>query len=169
MTTNNSMFRALLLTIVVFAVVCLSGIAMASAQEAVRPFNPPVSLSSSPAITQSTIDSALKSGPVFVEFETKECGYCKKQKPISQELSSDYSGKVTFFFVDASDNHDLARAYGVSSVPQMLVIARKDSSGYTYVGPDGKTSSSSSDSKFLGLTDKDRLKTAIDGALSLRK
>ncbi len=32
-------------------------------------------------VTMSDVDNALQKGPVFIEFETKECGYCKQQHP----------------------------------------------------------------------------------------
>lgn len=119
-------------------------------------------------ITMADIDNALASGPVFVEFETKECGYCKQQKPISQALASDYAGKVTFLFVDATENRDMARAFQVSGVPQMDVIASKTDGKYVYVDKDGKTTDSLASSKFIGLTQKDTLTTALDAAVHAR-
>jgi thiol-disulfide isomerase/thioredoxin len=113
------------------------------------------------AVTQRTtiadVDSALASGPVFLEFETKECGYCKQQRPISEALADEYKGKVTFIFVDANENRELARAFQVSGVPQMDIVLEKSTGGYTYVDKDGKTSGSVGTSRFLGLTRKDTL------------
>ena len=73
--------------------------------------------------TMADVDNALAQGPVFIEFETKECGYCKQQRPISEALASDYGGKVTFFFVDAAENRALAKQFQVSGVPQMAMIS----------------------------------------------
>ncbi len=119
-------------------------------------------------VSMSDIDSALAKGPVFVEFETAECGYCKQQKPISQGLASDYAGKVTFFFVDANENRELARTFQVTGVPQMDVIASGSNGKYTYIGQDGAPSDSVASSRFIGLTQKDALKTALDAALQKR-
>jgi thiol-disulfide isomerase/thioredoxin len=118
--------------------------------------------------TMADIDSALASGPVFLEFETKECGYCKQQRPISEALADEYKGKVTFIFVDANENRELARAFQVSGVPQMDIVLEKSTGGYTYVDKDGKTSGSVGASRFLGLTQKDTLTTALDAAVRLR-
>jgi thioredoxin 1 len=118
--------------------------------------------------TMADIDSALASGPVFLEFETKECGYCKQQRPISEALASDYQGKVTFIFVDATENRELAKAFQVSGVPQMDLILEKSADGYTYVDKDGKTSGSIGASRFLGLTQKDTLTAALDAAVRMR-
>jgi len=117
--------------------------------------------------TMADVDSALASGPVFLEFETEQCGYCKQQRPISEALASEYEGKVTFIYVDANENRELAKAFQVSGVPQMDIILEK-SDGYTYVGKDGKTSDSVGASRFLGLTQKDTLKTALDAAVRMR-
>jgi thioredoxin-like negative regulator of GroEL len=118
-------------------------------------------------VTMSDINNALANGPVFIEFETAGCHYCQQQLPISQQLQSDYTGKVTFFFVDANQNHDLANTFQVTMVPQMNIVVSKTGSTYTYMGPNGKSNSISS-SRFIGLTQSDDLKTALDAALQAR-
>ncbi len=120
-------------------------------------------------VTMSDVDSALAKGPVFLEFETAECSYCKQQHPISQQLQGDYAGKVTFFFVDANENRDLAKAFQVTGVPQMDVIATKADGKYTYVDKNGATSDSIGGSRIMGLTQKDTLKKALDAALNVKK
>ncbi len=119
-------------------------------------------------VSMSDIDSALAKGPVFIEFETASCHYCQQQKPISEGLASDYSGKVTFFFVDAMENRDLAKSFQVTGVPQMDVIASKSDGKYTYIGRGGAASDSVSASRFVGLTQKEDLKPALDAALQKR-
>jgi thioredoxin len=118
--------------------------------------------------TMADIDNALAKGPVFVEFETKECSYCKQQRPISEALANDYSGKVTFLFIDAAENRALAKQFQVSGVPQMDILLSKTASGYTYVDRDGKTSDSIAASRFQGLTDRDTLRTTLDAAVHMR-
>jgi thioredoxin len=120
-------------------------------------------------VTAADIDNALTKGPVFVEFETKECHYCQQQKPISEGLASEYAGKATFFFVDAMENRDLAKAFQVSGVPQMDVIASKSGDKYTYIDQKGVPSDSVAASRFIGLTQKDALKVALDAAIKNRK
>jgi thiol-disulfide isomerase/thioredoxin len=119
-------------------------------------------------VTPADIDSALANGPVFLEFETRECGYCKQQRPISQQLQGSYAGNVTFFFVDANENRDLARSFQVTGVPQINVIASKSDGKYTYIDKNGATSDSIGASRFIGLTQSDALKTALDGAIRSR-
>ena len=119
--------------------------------------------------SMSDIDNALATGPVFIEFETAGCHYCQQQHPISQQLQSDYAGKVTFFFVDANENRDLARTFQVVSVPQMDIIASKSGSTYTYVDRNGNPSSSIGSSKILGLTQKDTLTQVLNAAVQMKK
>jgi thioredoxin-like negative regulator of GroEL len=118
--------------------------------------------------TMTDVDDALAKGPVFIEFETKECSYCKQQRPISEALANDYSGKVTFFFVDAAENRALAKQFQVSGVPQMDILLNKTATGYTYVDRDGKPSDSIAASRFQGLTDRDTLRTTLDSAVQMR-
>jgi thioredoxin-like negative regulator of GroEL len=118
--------------------------------------------------TMADVDNALANGPVFIEFETKECSYCKQQRPISEALANDYSGKVTFFFIDAAENRALARQFQVSGVPQMDILLNKTATGYTYVDRDGKPSDSIAASRFQGLTDRDTLRTTLDTAVCMR-
>ncbi len=119
-------------------------------------------------VTTGDIDGALAKGPVLLEFETAECGYCKQQRPISQGLQSEYSGKVTFFFVDANENRDLARTFQVTGVPQIDVIASKSDGKYTFIDRNGAASDSIGASRFIGLTQKDALKAALDAAIRAR-
>ncbi len=119
-------------------------------------------------VTMADIDNALASGPVFVEFESKECSWCKKQRPVSEALAGDYSGKATFFFVDVAESRDLANAFQVRGVPQIDIVAQKAGGQYTYVGKDGATSTSIPASRFVGYTESDALKTALDAAVRTR-
>lgn len=119
-------------------------------------------------ITMADIDQALQKGPVFLEFETPECGYCKQQRPISEKLAEEYGSNVTFMFVDAKENRDLARTFQVTGVPQINVIANRTDGQYTYVGRDGTVSGNINESKFLGLTQEAALRTALDTAIKLR-
>lgn len=163
--TANKVSKALIV-LAVFTVLILAGVAMVLGQVADRP-----ATDMQPATgkhSMADIDNALASGPVFVEFETKECSYCRQQKPISEALAGEYAGKVTFLFVDAAESRDLARSFQVSGVPQMNVIASRADGKYVYVGKDGVTSDSIAASRFLGLTQKDTLKTALDAAVRAR-
>lgn len=128
----------------------------------------PATTTAAEKVTMADIDKALATGPVFVEFETPECSYCKQQRPISEALAEEYAGNVTFLFVDSTENRDMAKAFQVSGVPQINVIARKSDGKYSYVRKDGTTSDNVAGSRFVGLTQAEMLKTALDAAVRLR-
>jgi thiol-disulfide isomerase/thioredoxin len=112
------------------------------------------------------IDSALATGPVLLEFYTTGCEFCQQQKPILDQLKTEYPS-VTVLEVNAVDNAELAQAFAINVVPQMSVIANKNPDGsYVYVGSGGTVSGDRLGSKFVGFTDKSTLVTAIEAALS---
>lgn len=114
------------------------------------------------------IDSALASGPVFLEFYTDGCEYCQLQKPIIAELRSEYPS-VTFMEINAMNNKDLAKAFGVASVPQMDVIVKKNSDGsYVYATLGGSITGDRQGSRIISFTEKSALKVAIYAALNAR-
>ena len=78
--------------------------------------------------------------PVFVDFYADWCGPCKMLGPIMDEISETYN----VYKVNVDNEEDLAREYGVMSIP--CVIAFKD----------GKESNRS-----VGLTSKDKLMDLI--------
>ena len=160
MTANKTLTA--LIVLAVFTALLAAGIALPHGAA-----QPAIAQGTAQQYTMADIDNALAGGPVFIEFETRECSYCKQQRPVSQALADEYRGKVTFIFVDASRDRALAKQFQVSGVPQMDVILDK-SAGYTYVDKDGKASDSIGASRFLGLTDKDTLKTALDAAVHMR-
>lgn len=104
----------------------------------------------------------------MVEFWTTTCTYCKQQVGIIDQLKGQYTN-VKFLDFDANANKDLTKAFGVTSVPTMSVIVKKNADGtYTYAGPGGKITTDRFQSRFIGLTQKDALSTAINAALANR-
>ncbi len=63
--------------------------------------------------------------PAIVDFNATWCGPCKRLAPILKELALEYKGKVDFYSVDVDKNRELARAYGIHSVPMVLFIPAK--------------------------------------------
>ena len=60
--------------------------------------------------------------PCVVDFYATWCGPCKRLAPIMDELSETYKGKITFYKVDVDQEKELAAAFGISSIPQVLYI-----------------------------------------------
>ena len=55
---------------------------------------------------------------VLVDFNATWCGPCKMLKPVLEEISNDY--KVVS--IDVDDNMDLAREYGIMTIPCLIVF-----------------------------------------------
>lgn len=60
--------------------------------------------------------------PVLVDFFATWCGPCKKQLPIVDELSKEFSGKARVGTINVDEGPKKAAEYGVSSIPALLVF-----------------------------------------------
>ena len=75
-------------------------------------------------ITDATFDEVvLKSDkPVLVDFWAAWCGPCRMVKPIIDQISTEYDGKVVVGKVDVDANQEFAAKYGVRNIPTVLVF-----------------------------------------------
>ncbi len=65
------------------------------------------------------LDSDL---PVLVDFYTDWCGPCKMMAPVLEELAAEYDGRLIVGKVNAETEPELAREYGISSVPTLILF-----------------------------------------------
>ncbi len=75
-------------------------------------------------ITDATFDQVVgnSSTPVLVDFWAEWCGPCKMIAPVLEELSEELDGRLTIAKLDVDYNPDSATAYGVLSIPTLLVF-----------------------------------------------
>ena len=58
--------------------------------------------------------------PAVIDFYADWCAPCKMVSPILDELSVEYDGRVRFYKVNTEKDPEVAKAFGISSIPTLL-------------------------------------------------
>jgi len=86
--------------------------------------------------------------PVLVDFWAEWCMPCRMLAPTIDEIANEYQGKAKVGKVDTDANRDVSVKYGIQAIPTVMLF----NNGEVV-------------KKFVGLTNKDELKAAIDEAI----
>jgi thioredoxin 1 len=90
-------------------------------------------------LSDATFDEQIGSStePVVVDFWAEWCGPCKMIAPILEEIAGEQVGVLKVAKLNVDDNPDIARRYGVMSIPTMIVFKDGQESA-RIVGAKGK-------------------------------
>ena len=110
-------------------------------------------------LDERNFDRALESakGLVLVDFYADWCGPCRALSPILESLAPEYEGRVDFVKVDSDKSQRITQAFGVRSLPTVVVLKPK------HPGPGAEVVG-----YFIGAKPADGVRKVLDKALDDR-
>ena len=73
-------------------------------------------------ITEKEFENEVKEGLVLVDFFATWCGPCRMMSMILEEIEEEIKDKVKILKVDVDENENLARRFGIMSIPTLMVF-----------------------------------------------
>jgi thioredoxin len=62
--------------------------------------------------------------PILVDFHADWCPPCRVMRPALEQLATEFAGRLKFVGIDAEEEQELAKRYGVESIPTLVVFSR---------------------------------------------
>ena len=73
-------------------------------------------------LTNDAFDKAVSNGLAMVDFWASWCGPCKMLSPTVEAIAQEYDGKVLVGKVNVDEEPELARQFGVMSIPTVVFL-----------------------------------------------
>jgi thioredoxin 1 len=61
---------------------------------------------------------------LVVDLWAPWCGPCRMVAPVIEELSAEFAGRISFGKLNTDENQRVARSYGITAIPTILLFAR---------------------------------------------
>lgn len=73
-------------------------------------------------ISEKEFEAVKSEKMALVDFSAAWCGPCKMLAPVLEEVSEDMSDAVSFYNVDVDEAPDLAKQFGVTNIPALVLL-----------------------------------------------
>lgn len=93
-----------------------------------------VNVTSSKELNSLVADNRI----VMVDFWAEWCGPCRILSPILDKIAEEHSDKLVLAKVNVDDSQDLARDYGIMSIPTVITFKNGKVYGEPSIGVAGK-------------------------------
>jgi thioredoxin len=83
------------------------------------------------AVTETTFEEEVLQSetPVLVDFWAEWCGPCHAVAPVLDKIVEERAGELKLVKVNIDEEQELARRYGVMSIPTMIVFRAGEPAG----------------------------------------
>ncbi|MFC1869666.1 thioredoxin family protein [Chloroflexota bacterium] len=86
-------------------------------------------------LSSTSLKQAISNGkPTLAEFGRGICIPCKEMKPILEELSIEYKGKLNVVIVEVDDNVDLTRQFNIMMIPTQIFLDSDGEEVFRHIG-----------------------------------
>ncbi len=73
-------------------------------------------------VNESSFNAEIANGLTVADFWAPWCGPCRSQTPILEQFAQKHADKVNVIKVNTDENDALCRAYGIMSIPTIIVF-----------------------------------------------
>lgn len=73
-------------------------------------------------INEKNFAEKKQKGVVLIDFFATWCGPCRMLSPILENVQDELGESLKIFKVDVDDNENLARSFGIMSIPTMILF-----------------------------------------------